>query len=129
MGSFEEWREVIGGILEFTGVKDFLGNLNELYESAETDEGIEAFLEGCFDIWGDKCFTTKEVRREIDLNPNLGDLLPAWLDPEEKASRVGESVRAESRSLFYQWSTVIWDGESHRALLWRIVNRTMMLYQ
>ena len=123
MGSFEEWREVIGGILEFTGVKDFLGNLNELYESAETDEGIEVFLEGCFDIWDDKCFTTKEVRREIDLNPNLGDLLPAWLDPEEKGftRKLGNLFARKAGAYFTNGLQLVRDGESHRALLWRIV--------
>jgi len=123
MGSFEEWREVIGGILEFTGVKDFLGNLNELYESAETDEGIEAFLEGCFDIWDDKCFTTKEVRREIDLNPNLGDLLPPWLDPEEKGftRKLGNLFARKAGAYFTNGLQLVRDGESHRALLWRIV--------
>jgi len=37
LGSFERWSGVMGGVLAVAGVPGFLGNLNELYESADTD--------------------------------------------------------------------------------------------
>ena len=37
LGSFESWSEVMGGVLEVAGIPGFLGNLNELYEAADTD--------------------------------------------------------------------------------------------
>ena len=37
LGSFEKWSEVIGGVLQVAGISGFLGNLNELYASADSD--------------------------------------------------------------------------------------------
>ncbi len=37
LGSFERWSEVIGGVLQVAGISGFLGNLNELYASADSD--------------------------------------------------------------------------------------------
>ncbi len=37
LGSFEKWSEVMGGVLEVAGIPGFLGNLNELYEAADSD--------------------------------------------------------------------------------------------
>jgi hypothetical protein len=37
LGSFESWSGIMGGVLEVTGIPGFLGNLNELYQAADTD--------------------------------------------------------------------------------------------
>ena len=37
LGSFESWSEVVGGILEVAGIPGFLGNLDELYETADVE--------------------------------------------------------------------------------------------
>lgn len=37
LGSFEKWSAVMGGVLEVAGIPGFLGNLNELYEAADTN--------------------------------------------------------------------------------------------
>ena len=37
LGSFERWSGIMGGVLEVAGIPGFLGNLNELYEAADTD--------------------------------------------------------------------------------------------
>ena len=84
MGSFEEWREVVGGILEHAGVKGFLENVDELYEKSEMNEGIEGFLEACYGIWGTQGKTAREIRTAIDFNPELADALPLWLDITDK---------------------------------------------
>lgn len=50
MGSFEEWRDVIGGILVYAGRLNFLGKLEEMYTETDRDtpQMIE-FLEVVFD--------------------------------------------------------------------------------
>jgi putative DNA primase/helicase len=40
IGSFEDWAEVMGGILEVAGVAGFLGNLNEMYERADAEGAV-----------------------------------------------------------------------------------------
>jgi hypothetical protein len=37
LGSFEQWSEVMGGILQVAGVPGFLGNLDDLYEAADAE--------------------------------------------------------------------------------------------
>jgi hypothetical protein len=37
LGSFEKWSEVMGGVLEVAEIPGFLGDLNELYASADSD--------------------------------------------------------------------------------------------
>jgi hypothetical protein len=37
LGSYEKWSRVVGGILEFCGLKKFLSNLEELYEQTDDD--------------------------------------------------------------------------------------------
>lgn len=46
VGSFEEWTNVIGGILAYAGVEGFLGNAKELYDSADQENAQwDLFLE------------------------------------------------------------------------------------
>ncbi len=45
LGSFEEWCRIVGGILAFSGVEGFLGNLDELYRQSDPSlASWEAFL-------------------------------------------------------------------------------------
>jgi hypothetical protein len=45
MGSFEEWQRVIGGTLQNAGVGGFLANMDEMYETGDTEATMwEAFL-------------------------------------------------------------------------------------
>jgi hypothetical protein len=43
LGGFEEYSSVIGGILQIVGIKGFLGNADEFYESSDS-EGAELRL-------------------------------------------------------------------------------------
>jgi putative DNA primase/helicase len=38
LGSFEQWADVLGGVLAATGVDGFLGNLDALYEAADIEQ-------------------------------------------------------------------------------------------
>jgi hypothetical protein len=66
LGSFEDWRRIIGGILQWTGHEGFLSNLRELYREADQDSSAwEAFL------WAWKsafptAITTKGVSDAVD---------------------------------------------------------------
>ena len=37
LGSFEAWSAIVGGVLGVAEIPGFLGNLNELYETADAD--------------------------------------------------------------------------------------------
>ncbi|GMV98170.1 MAG: hypothetical protein AMXMBFR83_25220 [Phycisphaerae bacterium] len=67
LGSFEEWRRIIGGILAFAGVRGFLANLRELYEEADPDAAAwRVFLEAWREFYGDRAVTTKQLADVID---------------------------------------------------------------
>jgi len=45
LGGFNEWAKVISGILEFAGVKDFMGNAAQMYDEMDQDvQQWDAFL-------------------------------------------------------------------------------------
>ncbi len=48
LGSYEDWRRIIGGVLEKSGVEGFLGNQDGMYETLDPSEGQwEMFLLAC----------------------------------------------------------------------------------
>jgi hypothetical protein len=45
LGSFEEWAETVGGMMEFAGLTDFMGNAKRMYDEMDVDsEKWDAFL-------------------------------------------------------------------------------------
>ncbi len=57
LGSFAEWARLMGGILNVAGVPGFLGNMHELYETADTEgTTLRAFV----DAWW-AAFASQEV--------------------------------------------------------------------
>ena len=53
IGSYENWAQTIGGVLEHAGIEGFLGNLNEAIEAADS-EGAKwrAFVQAWWDRFG-----------------------------------------------------------------------------
>ncbi|UUX93230.1 hypothetical protein [Methanoplanus endosymbiosus] len=53
VGSFEKWRDIIGGIVEFSGLKDFMKNSDAVYFEADSEleewEDFLSFLHKRFD--------------------------------------------------------------------------------
>lgn len=86
LGSFEEWRRIIGGILAFCGFDGFLSNITEL--SAEVDPDAIAwcgFLEAWLDLFGEQAITTKQ----------LADIIDEAADGEQQAiDGTGETKRS-----------------------------------
>jgi hypothetical protein len=122
LGSFEKWREVIGGILEFADLSGFLENLNELYDDAEQNEGLEIFLEACYTKWGSCSMTVKQLVRSLECAPEVADLLPTWLDPKEKGftRKLGNLFSKKAGFFFNNGLKLDRVGQANRALKWRI---------
>lgn len=76
LGNFNDWAEVIGGILGAAGFKNFLGNINEMYESQSENnwlwENFLAKLSVNFSDW----FSTSELYEYLDNEQNLADTIP-----------------------------------------------------
>ncbi len=66
LGGFNEWAEVISGILEFSGVKDFMGNAAQLYDEMDQDvPQWDAFLGEWLVIHGDQPIKAGVLRDEL----------------------------------------------------------------
>ncbi|MFA7121435.1 MAG: hypothetical protein WC277_08125, partial [Bacilli bacterium] len=62
VGSFEDWRDMIGGILESAGVPDFMGNASEVYLAADEDRvQWENFLQALWNRYGSEPFQPGRV--------------------------------------------------------------------
>ena len=81
MGSFIEWSNTIGSVLEFIGIEGFLKNQEKL-RVFQDDEAIQwqAFFEQWFILFGDKHVSTPElcemiINPETDISKALPDVL------------------------------------------------------
>lgn len=123
MGSFEEWRDVIGGMLEFAGVNGFLGNVSEIYENAEINEGIEDLIEALYQELGEKAISTKQILNLISYESSkFLDVLPDWLDPGERGftRKLGRVLARKAGVIFTNGYKLEKYGMTHRAQLWKI---------
>jgi hypothetical protein len=135
MGSFEEWRDIIGGILEHCEVKGFLTNLENMYLMSDADTPQwEMFLERWHNIWNDSGVTVAEVvkilemgnktgQQEIDTSDSLFNALPDALADAFKSgksfNRVFGNTMAKMNDRVFNNGYVISRGEiSHHAVTW-----------
>ncbi len=62
IGSFENWAHVLGGVLEVAGIPGFLGNLEEMMESSDSEGAAwNAFIGAWWDRFGTAEVTAAEV--------------------------------------------------------------------
>jgi hypothetical protein len=65
LGSFESWCRVVGGILEYSGVNGFLGNLEEMRQNTadEDDDALQwtAWMATMYARFGNEDFTVSEL--------------------------------------------------------------------
>lgn len=80
IGSFESWSRILGGVLAYIGVEQFLGNLTSLYDSADEEAAEwEAFLDALLHEYGEKPFTTAQLAEDLKTTPALSENLPSDL--------------------------------------------------
>jgi hypothetical protein len=77
IGGFNEWANVVGGILENAGVVSFLGNLELMYDTTDEEgEQWESFLLELYDHYPNSWVTTADICEHLKLYSSLVDLLP-----------------------------------------------------
>lgn len=108
-GMFESWAEVMGGILDVAGVPGFLGNLDELYESSNSERAAwTAFIGLWWDGHQDKFVKNSQiyplvVRHDVPLDlgngsdqsrkVKLGDLVTLHRDQVFTIEAGGQTLR------------------------------------
>jgi len=137
IGSFEEWSKIIGGILYFSGITGFLGNLDEMYDESDTDTPQwEAFLTTWKEIFNNRAVTVAELTDRIEAerkssrnegDNRLIDSLPGSLvgEIDKRAAFVrtlGRNLARRNGMRFPCGLHLIKDGSSHRAIKWSVVS-------
>jgi hypothetical protein len=86
LGSFEQWSEVMGGILNFIGLEGFLGDMQEQEDNSQGDEEWTPFMEGWYNVMPNQARTIGDL---YTFFVSMSDLLPPSLkglasEPEAK---------------------------------------------
>lgn len=94
MGSYEQWEQVIGGILDSAGIAGFLDNIDELDETddEERDE-LAQFLTAWHTLYGQDAVTAREAIED----GRLASLCGSGVGPQEghwTASGLGAYLRS-----------------------------------
>jgi len=118
LGSFESWSRVIGGIVEYAGFKDFLGNVLAFYETAD-GEGVawRAFIEEWWTAHSDNPVCTKDL---FPIAETI-DGLPLGKSATERGQRtaLGQLLR-KSRDRVVGGCRIESAGSASNAQLWRL---------
>jgi hypothetical protein len=94
VGSFERWTELIGGILEYAGVKGFLENSETLFKQADVERSDwETFLEALDQVFAGVCFTIAELWEKLNERATADSYKHSPLS--ERAERLGAAIPAE----------------------------------
>jgi len=137
LGSFERWRDFVGGILEVAGIPGFLGNLEKMY--AETDVDTPQwtlFLETLYSINGDATFTSADIETVLESENNhtlsgtgcsrcLTDVLPdriadAWSNRKSFTRILGNALAKQKDRQFPNGLKITKGGGRAGAIYWRI---------
>lgn len=85
LGGFEEWRNVIGGILMVNGIPGFLENLDELYRENDFESDIQnSFIGRWWDRFNEQSVGVKDL---WDIN-NAMDNPPVFDGNNERADKI-----------------------------------------
>jgi hypothetical protein len=83
MATFSGWSDMLGSLLAFAGVEDFLGNLTNLYDEDDEDAQWEAFLRAWKHRLGERAVTVAQLMTYLldETDPTLAEALPDTLAP------------------------------------------------
>ena len=130
LGSFQEWADVVGGVLGVAGVDGFLGNLDRMYEQADMETPVwTSFLEAWRVHFGGQEVTAAAVIEatagQAPSQVRLRDTLPdevADAKPERRSRALGTALaHREDRRYGPSGLRVVRAGTEQRAVRWRVV--------
>jgi hypothetical protein len=136
LGGYEDWRRVVGGILEYAGATEFMANAMETYLEADVElRQWEAFLSATFDVFGSTPWTVAELKTRLDreikevtkFKIRISDVLPddlgaAFSDPRRSFSHVlGRALARQDRRRFPSGLMIARGQTVNRAAQWVIV--------
>lgn len=119
MGSFQEWADVLGGILSVAGIGGFLGNRGEVYSLAgQAEDAWEAFAEAWWQTWKEDRVTAEQL---LDLARVKKMLKDVWAGRGElgASQAFGKAVMSRRDRRHGRW-IVRWAGAAHGSQQYRL---------
>jgi hypothetical protein len=100
LGSFENWSGVMGGVLKIAEIPGFLGNLNELYEAADTDGQMwREFTGAWWEAYREVPKKVGELNQLCEERDLMGDVRGDGL-PRSQQTRLGKALSAKRDRVF-----------------------------
>ena len=124
IGSFENWAQIIGGVLEVAGVPGFLGNLHDLYEASDAEGTL---WRGFVTAWWERFKSAEVCVSDLYRLAEDRDIVLPLGDGNERSRliRLGKHVAKLRDRTFRiegeQTVRVLASGTKARAQLWRLV--------
>lgn len=126
LGGYESYCQVVGSILAFIGVKAFLGNLEDMYNQADSDTPQwEGFLECWRETLGESPATVAELigllNQSADFKASLPDML-AGKDGRDYSRRLGNAL-SRRNGVRYTNNLMVTKANTrkHHATAWQVV--------
>jgi primase-polymerase (primpol)-like protein len=128
IGSFEDWVEVVGGILEFAGLNEFLGNLDKVYENLNAGNNEwSQFFRAWFEIHKDKAMKSADVYLALQSN-ELSDYAPNILSTKligirsKDIQAIGIVLKKQVDVIFSEGLKLIQEEDKHAgSKVWKVV--------
>jgi len=136
LGGYEGWRHVVGGILEYAGVTEFMGNAMDVFLEGDTDlRQWEGFLSAVFDEFGSNPWTVSDLKTRLDrevkevttfrtlIHETLpDDLSDAFVDPHRSFGKVCGRALARQEGRRFPSGLMIRRGKTvQRVTQWVII--------
>jgi hypothetical protein len=125
LGGYEAYSSIVGGVLNFMGIKGFLSNLDKMYDEVDQDTPQwSGFLQTWTAVVQDNPVTSNELIEYLNKNPDFKAALPDALsdmDVRNYGRRLGIALSKRKDMKFPNGLSLVTDGEFRRALRWRVI--------
>lgn len=124
LGSFEDWAEIVGGILAFSGVEGFLTNLENFYDDQDEEyQEWSIFFAKWFELFGENQTTTKELLAKIPIE-SLPEGLESIMDDKIRLSvKLSKSLSKRVDRVFEGFRLEKTKGDPHNKVVgWKLVD-------
>jgi len=133
IGGFDEWVEIVGGILAYAGIGGFLDNLDKLYEEVDVGNDVWAeFLAALYEQYKGKWLTSNELLVDLE-NPHssLSRHLPLELARElgqyggGSGTKLSLILRKKMNVLYKNGLKLSQGTDKHaKVMLWSVIKAT-----
>jgi len=119
LGTFEEFSQVIGGILEHVGMTGFLRNTLELYETADPQGAALRIL---VNEWNKQHGSTTVKTADLyEIADGIDDLLIFGKTDDSKKKSFGRLIAKNENRIFDRFK-ISRAGTSSKSVLWRLID-------